>query len=383
MSQITLKKLLEPIRNDDPCGEYLEDHGDFYILKEMINGKEETQWSAYEPPDWKNILRMSKGLLLRGKNIWVVVFYTYASTEIYGLEGLIKGLELLKDMLDKFWDNIQPHLDSEDEDDYTLSRLSPFATMASPHEHLCTMLKTMHLIETQRIGKFSYEDIKTLADETAVRGAGLENIEFEHISSDINKEKYTETVNSLKDIIKLCSEINDFITEKVGEQNNVSNLNNLIKFIEEMISLFNEHIKTVSEVEPVFEKPTEQVNSPVLQTVSQEQTVNTNGVINSEQDVLNMFKQINDWYKLNLPTSPVPFVVNKAINLIGKDFMEALSIMMERKSFKASLNTDIRFNEDENKNIDTELSTEAVDDVVSKKTVGDSSGELNDREILF
>ncbi|HJO95030.1 MAG TPA: hypothetical protein QF753_16660 [Victivallales bacterium] len=67
----------------------------------------------------------------------------------------------------------------------------------------------------------------------------------------------------------------------------------------------------------------------------------TNVVINNEQDVLSILKQINEWYEKNLPLSPVPLIVNKAIDLIGKDFMEALDILMADKSIKAVLNTGI------------------------------------------
>ncbi len=384
MSQVTIKKLLEPVRNDDPCGEYLEDHGDFYILKEMINGKEETQWSAYEPPDWKNILRMSKGLLLRGKNLWVVVFYTYASTEIYGLEGLIKGLELLKDMLDKFWDNIQPHLDPEDEDDYTLSRLSPFATMASPHEHLCTMLKTMHFIETQRIGKFSYEDIKTLADETAVRGAGLESVELEHISADIKKEKYTETVNSLKGVIKLCSEINDFITEKVGEKNNISNLNNFIKFIENIINLFSEHIKTESDVEPVFSEPTEKIVLPIQNSGVRKNESIGSETINNKKDIIRNIDEITKWLNENETGSFSAFLIDKAKDCLSMDCWKTIETMYEIKDFISDRIGNKTVGEtNKNKSDDTATIIPEKNSQLKSKSVGEQEQLINEEKINF
>ncbi|MCP4178246.1 MAG: hypothetical protein GY756_10805 [bacterium] len=79
----------------------------------------------------------------------------------------------------------------------------------------------------------------------------------------------------------------------------------------------------------------------------------TNIVINNEQDVLNKLSLINEWYKINLPLSPVPLVINKAIDLIGKDFMEALRMLMSDKSMKAVLNTGLSLaSKDASKRVD-------------------------------
>ena len=316
MSQVTIQKLLEPISKEVPCGEILEDNPDFFILKDMLDGKEETQWSPYEPPDWKNILRMSKGLLLKGKDLWVVVIFVYASTEIYGLEGLKKGLEFLRDMTTKYWSDIQPELDGENEDDFTLMRLNPLATMASEHEHLCKMLKRMRLIETQRIGKFNYNDIKVLSDETAVRNEALANVEIEHIASDLKQEKYEETVSLLKDCIKIVKEIDDFITEKVGEKNNVSNLNKLIEFMDDMLKLFGKCIGKGdgNDGDEEDSDTTEEVN--FVKGTNTSVKVKT---INSRKDFNKIINDLCKWLKDNDPSSFTYYYLQKAKESFGKD----------------------------------------------------------------
>ena len=311
MGQITLEKLLEPISKEEPCGEILADNPDFYILKDMLDGKEETQWRPYEPPEWKNILRLSKGLLLKGKDLWVVVIYIYASTEIYGLEGLKKGLQFLSDISMKFWDDIQPELEPETEDDFTLTRLSPLATMSSQHEHLCKMLSEMRLVETQRIGKFNFNDIKILTDETAVRSEALANIEIEHIAADLKQEKFEENISLLKECIEICRKINAFITEKIGEQNNVSNLNKLIDFLGNMVTLFS---KCKANSDQVVTDSAQ--GETLINTVNTEpktgnavsirknyQNVNIgDGVIETEQDAITHLKYLKKWYEINYPT---------------------------------------------------------------------------------
>ncbi len=49
-----------------------------------------------------------------------------------------------------------------------------------------------------------------------------------------------------------------------------------------------------------------------------------NGRINSREDVFKALDKIIDYYKIHEPSSPVPFLLNRAKQLISKDFMEIL-----------------------------------------------------------
>ena len=333
MGQITLEKLLKPISKEEPCGEILAGNPDFYILKDMLDGKEETQWRPYEPPDWKNILRLSKKLLLKGKNLWVVVIFIYASTEIYGLEGLKKGLQFLNDITIKFWDDIQPELEPESEDDYTLSRLCPLATMSSQHEHLCRMLNEMRLIETQRIGKFNFNDIKILTDETAVRSEAIANIEIEHIGADLKQEKFEESISLLKESIEICGKIDAFITEKVGEQNNISNLNKLTAFMNDMLKLFGMCIRTGEEsVEESVQDSegggaaTSSGNTVKITKEYNEVSIG-DGIVKTEEDVVRQLKYLIKWYEINYPMSPIPEILQRGIDIVGLKFEDMMKVL--------------------------------------------------------
>ena len=54
---IVAEELLEPISDEAPCGEDLSYDAGFQELETLARGKQETQFSAAEPPDWKALKR--------------------------------------------------------------------------------------------------------------------------------------------------------------------------------------------------------------------------------------------------------------------------------------------------------------------------------------
>ena len=54
-SMIVAEELLKPISDESPCGEDLSYDPGLQELEALARGKEETQFSAAEPPDWKEL----------------------------------------------------------------------------------------------------------------------------------------------------------------------------------------------------------------------------------------------------------------------------------------------------------------------------------------
>ena len=50
---IVAEELLKPISEEAPCGEDLSEDASLQELETLARGKPETQFSAAEPPDWK------------------------------------------------------------------------------------------------------------------------------------------------------------------------------------------------------------------------------------------------------------------------------------------------------------------------------------------
>ena len=200
ISEINVEQLLKPISKDNPIGDDVE-RLDISGLRHMAEGTPKTQWSLYVPPNWKNVYRTAQKYLKQGKDLWAVHYLTTSAMELYEFDGLIKGLGLFKQMMEKYWDNIYPLLEPDADEEFCIARLSPIATLCARSEYLYPKLTTMPLIKTKRLGTFSFEELKTLADEHGIRKKEHERVELNHIYSEVQGEYLDTLVAHFKSVL--------------------------------------------------------------------------------------------------------------------------------------------------------------------------------------
>ena len=72
-SMINAEELLKPIAAEAPCGEDLSYDVGLQELETMARGKEETQFSSAEPPDWKKLQARCLELFARSKDLRIAI----------------------------------------------------------------------------------------------------------------------------------------------------------------------------------------------------------------------------------------------------------------------------------------------------------------------
>ena len=70
---IVAEELLKPITEEAPCGEDLSYDASLQELETMARGKEETQFSSAEPPNWKKLQARCLELFARSKDLRIVM----------------------------------------------------------------------------------------------------------------------------------------------------------------------------------------------------------------------------------------------------------------------------------------------------------------------
>ena len=323
ITEINLGQLLKPISKDNPIGDDVE-RLDISGLRHMAEGTPKTQFSLYVAPNWRNVYRTSQKYLKLGKDLWAVHYLTTSAMELYEFDGLIKGLDLLKQMLEKYWDNIHPLLEPEDEDDFTMARLSPIATLCGHSEYLYPKLITMPLIKTKRLGTFSFEELKTLADEHGIRKKEHESVELNHIYSEVQGEYLDTLVAHFKKCLELFTGINDFINEKVGVEFNSGRVNLMIDLFTEMTTFFKENLAFSPEELEGAEDTNETENTESDSKGKTTTTKKRRGqLITNEKDVVKVFNEVCRWYEEYCPVSPVLTLTEYTRELIGKKYFES------------------------------------------------------------
>ncbi|MBO9356848.1 type VI secretion system protein TssA [Bordetella petrii] len=115
-----------------PCGEDLEYDAEFLQLQQAAVERSEQQFGSTiipaQPPDWREVEKLARGLLERTRDVRIMGYLTQAWTEVRGLPGYADGLKLVADTLDRYWDAVHPRLDSVDDDD-PMPRINALASL--------------------------------------------------------------------------------------------------------------------------------------------------------------------------------------------------------------------------------------------------------------
>ncbi|EBR8158172.1 type VI secretion system protein TssA [Salmonella enterica subsp. enterica serovar Newport] len=118
---MNIEEFLAPVSPDKPCGENLEYDADFQIMNQASLGKAEQQFGdtiiPAEPADWNTVEKYATSLLIRTKDLRVLLALTHAWTRCRGLAGYADGLLLVQEAIVRYWETIYPLLEEYGETD--------------------------------------------------------------------------------------------------------------------------------------------------------------------------------------------------------------------------------------------------------------------------
>ncbi|HUD32361.1 MAG TPA: type VI secretion system ImpA family N-terminal domain-containing protein, partial [Variovorax sp.] len=105
---------LQPVAAHEPCGPSLEYDHDYAMLHSRMAPRSDAQYGSFvgtpEAPHWAEIERDCQRLLLRTKDINLLVWWCRARTRLGHAAGLAHVLGLLHDMLQAWPDAVHPQL---------------------------------------------------------------------------------------------------------------------------------------------------------------------------------------------------------------------------------------------------------------------------------
>jgi len=325
---------LKEINAELPCGEDLEYDPDFIALEQAIQGKPEQQIGDViqeaEPPNWKVVRKLAEQLLTRTRDLRVLICYLRALIALKGISGLVIGLELLQKLIENFWQNIYPQLDPDDNNDPTervniLMSLCDFDTFLKP-------LKKMPLVDSRSFGKFSLWDIHLAEGIISSNDPEIKIPELSSIDGafqDCDVEQLKSNAKALTDSLQYLDKLEEFVTDQVGIDN-APNFSDLRKLLTEIDDAFSKQIAQQNNIKELVDESKNEpeitaspINFPV-ENVSNSAQISA---IRNNDDVVKTLNLICDYYRVHEPSSPVPILLERAIRLTGKNFMEIMKDM--------------------------------------------------------
>ena len=323
---IELEDFLKDIDPDQVCGEDLQYDAAFIELEQVIKGKPEQQMGKTvieaEPPNWRDIKKRTEALLSKSIDLRLLVFYLRALTALEGFSGFDDGLLLLKAAVETRWDTIHPQLDPDDDDDPT-ERINVLLSLCD-YDTLLKILQQIPLIESKALGRFGHRDISIASGKSSATGqekdVNQSTIDAAILDAEVdNLKQASKSVNQSLDNLKLLESL---VTEYVGISNapSFAELRLILKESKAFLDGALESRGLTDEVETEeTEAGAEGGGGTVV--VSQKSVL---GVINNNQDVIKTLNLVCEYYKKHEPSSPVPMFIDRAIRLVGKNFMDVL-----------------------------------------------------------
>jgi type VI secretion system protein ImpA len=326
---IVAEELLKPISDEAPCGEDLSYDANLQALETMVRGKPETQFSAAEPPDWKDLSSRCLELFARSKDLRTSIILSVAALELDSLPGFRESLAVVKGLLEKYWAAVHPQLDPSDNSD-PLQRMNIIASVATPIGtfgdpfRVLERLRAAPLCNSIQMGRYGLADILRVETGTPAEGdkSAPTLAQIDAAFRDSNQEELRELYRTLSDCIALVTGIDEFLTRTVG----ASRAPDLTPLSAELLSMQ----KRIAPYLPAISAPAaKQATVPVSGTSVPltPKAPSLTGEIQSREDVVRLLHKICEYYVQAEPSSPVPLVLKRAARLAEMDFMEIIKDM--------------------------------------------------------
>lgn len=327
--------LLQPLSQDNPCGENLEYVPDFIMLQSRLQPKLAAEYGdfveAAEPINWTETERECLDLLQKSKDVRLIIILMRCRLRRIGLAAIAEGTEVLAALLSIWPDDLHPQL--LDEGEFTpILRANAFAELEDP-EGLITDIRNqllpkaaglqITLREFEKAHLFSREP-GTLS-ETAVTGLIHEwhlnaqdalrpLVQAYHFVVQIKqtlvatlKDEAPELATLTAILALFCKEFGSL--EPVSEQAVEVTPSASIIHVETNASSLDETSESAPKV--VISDPAPQAP---IQTLRRD--------INNRADALQTIKEVRSWFGMTEPSSPLILLLKYAEDSIGRNFAD-------------------------------------------------------------
>ena len=316
-----IESLLQPVSAEQPGGAPQAFDRELDELETLLKGKPEVEMGSIrrpaEPPDWGNLERKSAEFLGHSKHLRAALIYCCCALKTRGLEGFRDGLELIAGLLERFWNDVQPLLEPEDNNDPT-RRLNIVGAITQPrgsvsgwltivdYLYVCPLVQRrgsvpVSLDLAESLGKAGpgegdLTDAAKLA--AAVRGADPKGVGAQR--------------EAVRESRELVGRIDQALSSALGNKDGIS---------------FEVIANVLGQMDSVLRSDAEEAvvgGAPHAGDAGGPAEARAAGAIRSRADVVHALDVICDYYRQREPGSPVPFLLQRAQKLVNMNFVDAM-----------------------------------------------------------
>ena len=225
---LDIEEFLQPISDDAPAGEDVR----YEIIYDEIRNARETdpdlpqgEWATERRvADFKAVARMAGDVLrTRSKDLQVAAWLMEAWVDREGFRGFQAGLNLQRELLERFWDTVYPEIDDGDLE-FRAAPLEWIAGYLAPRLREVPLNPAGHGLITYKVGRaLGYEE--AVADDPEKRSARQAEIDGGKVSPEAfdaavdaaGKEWYRELVAAIEGSLEALDALEAFTDERFGD----------------------------------------------------------------------------------------------------------------------------------------------------------------------
>lgn len=324
MAAPDIDRLLAPVDEAAPCGPNLEYEAPFMALAAAARGKPGQQMAGQvvpaEPPDWRAVRQQAEALLLHTKDLRVALLLTRALVHIAQLPGLHDGLALVEGLLERYWEQVHPQIES-DEADGAIARVNALAALTDPAGLLGDVRNAL-VGSLGTHGKLAVRDILRSASgrppapgETVLGAAEIAAVLAAAAAAD------PAPLGAAAACIGRIKTIQARLADKLGGTR-ATDLQPLLAVLAPVAEACSHALAQVvaPAPEPAGAEPGSAAGAePVTRAAAA-----VPGEVRSRQEAMQALDSVCRFYEQNEPGNPAPLLIRRAQRLIDKTFVEIL-----------------------------------------------------------
>jgi type VI secretion system protein ImpA len=314
---MSLQEWLAESKDAPPCGPALDFDADFLALEQLLLGKPERQYGdtiiPAEQPDWRSVRSIAGALIAKSKDLRVAVSLLRGGIQSSGVEGMVEPLELIRHMLDQWWDQVHPRLEVDGEvDPYMRSNAT---SLLSDRDGFLRELRSVTFLESRGIRVLIKDAELALGTQDVGSDFAITRDQLRGLIAEA-LELNPDAFNSINTCGALLVEINRICQEKF-EQQNAPDLVGVLR----LFSSFTAAITSARQALTAAE---------ISENASDQLPNGENGSpfsIKNRTDAIRSIDAICRYFEQNEPASPAPIFLRRAKKLVGMSFLDIIKDM--------------------------------------------------------
>jgi type VI secretion system protein ImpA len=306
-------QLLQPITEDRPCGESLEDTELLASFDAFRIFGLSTPPKPPEAPEWGDIRDKALEAMAKSKDLRLLAYLGTALLRTDGLPAFGETLRVASQWLETYWTQTYPLVDED-----AVLRRNALNCFADPMA-VIDAIRRVPLVRSRQHGTFSVRDVD-IATNQLTPGEGdtpADEAQIQAAFASMPLPELTQLLESVVSAVASLNKIDGQMREAAG-----------------------------SEAMPGFEPVTAQLTRTVqvlrVQVASHPDSAaagggadglgesgdgsgSVPGAVKSRQDAIRALDAVAAFFKRTEPSSPIPMFIERAKRLISKEFLEVLA----------------------------------------------------------